>query len=42
MGVQPVQNDFQHDFARMTDEADSYIVLEDLSVALLKSVINSN
>ena len=27
MGFKPVQDDFQHDFARMTDEADSSVVL---------------
>ena len=27
LGFNPVQDDFQHDFARMTDEADSSVVL---------------
>ena len=27
LGFQPIQDDFQHDFARMTDEADSSVVL---------------
>ena len=26
----PIQDDFQHDFARMTDDADSYVVLAEL------------
>ena len=26
----PIQDDFQHDFARMTDEADSSVVLAEL------------
>ena len=28
--LKPVQDDFQHDFARRTDEADGSIVLADL------------
>ena len=39
LGFQPIQDDFQHDFARMTDEADSSVVLAELQVALLGSVI---
>ena len=27
LGFEPIQDDFQHDFARMTDEADSSVVL---------------
>ena len=27
LGFKPIQDDFQHDFARMTDEADSSVVL---------------
>ena len=27
LGFKPFQDDFQHDFARMTDEADSSVVL---------------
>ena len=27
LGFNPVQDDFQHDFAQMTDEADSSVVL---------------
>ena len=30
LGSKPVQDDFQHDFARMTDEADSSVVLAEL------------
>ena len=33
LGFQPIQDDFQHDFARMTDEADSSVVLAELQVA---------
>ena len=33
-GVSAIQDDFQHDFARMTDEADSSVVLAELQVAL--------
>ena len=29
-GFKPVQDDFQHDFVRMTDEADSSVVLAEL------------
>ena len=32
----PFQDDFQHDFARMTDETDSSVVLPELQVALLR------
>ena len=34
LGFKPIQNDFQHDFARMTNEADSSLVLAELQVAL--------
>ena len=30
LGFKPIQDDFQHDFARMTDEADSSEVLAKL------------
>ena len=30
LGFKPIQDDFQHDFARMTDEADSSVVLAEL------------
>ena len=29
-GFKPIQDDFQHDFARMTDEADSSVGLSEL------------
>ena len=29
-GFKSIQNDFQHDFARMTDETDSSVVLAEL------------
>ena len=35
LGFKPIQDDFQHDFARMTDEADSSVVLAELQVAFL-------
>ena len=34
LGFKPIQDDFQHDFARMTDEADSSVVLAELLVVL--------
>ena len=34
LGFLPIQDDFQHDFARMTDETDSSVVLAELQVAL--------
>ena len=39
-GSDPIQDDFQHDFARMTDEADSSIVLAELQVALIRECNN--
>ena len=39
-GLKPNQDDFQHDFARMTDEADSSIVLAKLQVALFRECNN--
>ena len=30
LGFKPINVDFQHDFARMTDEADSSVVLAEL------------
>ena len=30
LGFKPIQDDFQHDFARMADEADSSVVLAEL------------
>ena len=42
LGFQPIQDDFQHDFARITDEADSSVVLAELQVAFLGSIIISD
>ena len=36
LGFKPIQDDFQHDFTRMTDEADSSVVLTKLQVALFR------
>ena len=36
LGFKPIQDDFQHDFVRITDEADSSVVLAELQVALFK------
>ena len=36
LGLRPIQNDFQHDFARMTDEANGSVVLAELQVALFR------
>ena len=30
LGFKPISDDFQHDFARMTDEADSSVALTEL------------
>ena len=38
LGFKSIQDDFQHDFARMTDEADSSVVLAELQFALLGCV----
>ena len=40
LGFQPIQDDFQHDFARMTDEADSSVVLAELQIALFRECNN--
>ena len=40
LGFQPIQDNFQHDFARMTDEADSSVVLAELQVALFRECNN--
>ena len=42
LGFNPIQDDFQHDFAGMTDEGDSFVVLAELQVVLLESVIISD
>ena len=36
LGFKPIQDDFQHDFARMTDEADSSVVLAEMYFALFR------
>ena len=40
LGFKPFQDDIQHDFARMTDEADSSVVLAELQVALFRECNN--
>ena len=40
LGFKPIQDDFQHDFARMTDKADSSVVLAELQVALFRECNN--
>ena len=40
LGSKPIQDGFQHDFARMTDEADSAVVLAELQVALFRGCNN--
>ena len=40
LGFMPIQDDFQHDSARMTDEADSSVVLAELYVALFREFNN--
>ena len=40
LGFQPIQDDFQHDFARMTDEADSFVALAELQCALFRECNN--
>ena len=42
LGFKPIQEDFQHDLARMTGEADGSVVLAELQVALFGSVIISD
>ena len=42
LGFKPIQDDFQNDFAWMTDEADSSVVLAELQVALLGCEIICN
>ena len=39
-GLKPIQDDFQHDFARITDKADSSLVLAELQVALSRKCNN--
>ena len=40
LGFKHIQDNFQHDFARMTDEADSSLVLAELQVALFRECNN--
>ena len=40
LGFQPIQDDTQHDFARMTDEAYSSVVLAELQVAVYRECNN--
>ena len=40
LGFKPIQADFQHDFARMTDEPDSSVVLVELQIALFREYNN--
>ena len=40
LGFKPIQADFKHDFARMTDEADSSVVLAELQVAHFRECNN--
>ena len=42
LGFKPIQDDFQHDFARMTGGADSSVVLAELQAVFLGSVIISD
>ena len=39
-GLSHFQDDFQHDFARMIDEADSSVVLAELQVVLFRECNN--
>ena len=40
LGFKPIQDDFQHNFARITDEADSSVVLAELQVAFFSECNN--
>ena len=40
LGFKPIQDYFQHDFARMTDEADSSVGLSELQFALFRECSN--
>ena len=40
LGSKPIQDDSQHDFARMTDDAVSSVVLAELLVALFRECNN--
>ena len=39
-GFKPIQDDFKHDFARVSDEFDSSVVLAELLVALFREYNN--
>ena len=41
-GFKSIQDDFHHDFARKTDEADSSVVLAALQLPFIGSVITSD
>ena len=41
LGFKPIQDEFQHNFAQMTDEADSSLVLAKCKLLFLASVIIS-
>ena len=40
LGFQPIQDDFQHGFARMTDEAESSVVLADCKMPFFRECKN--
>ena len=40
LGFKPIQDDFQHDLARMTGEADGSVVLAELQVAFFRECNN--
>ena len=40
LGFEPVQDDFQHDFSWMTDEANGSVILAELYVVLLRECNN--
>ena len=40
LGFKPIQDDFQHDFARMTDAANNCVVLAELQVVLFRECNN--
>ena len=40
LGFEPIQDDFQHNFAQLTDEIDSSVVLAELQVALFRECNN--
>ena len=42
MGIEPLQDDSQHDFTSMTDEANGSLILAELYVAVLGRVIISD